>query len=199
MKLLLTLTLLTAFCVEAQEFKEGIIFDLRGPVKSATLTDDFFGMRNMTFTEDGKCQTTRMEFDENGYPLGMTLDVRSGLLNNDNDFKGPIAYKVDYDDAHRISSTYLNFPSAINPWEEIRTYSYNPEKDKNHVITGLRVETKENGALSTNDYVYSDYVYDEQGNWISRNVHETICLTDVDGKSDNATNEYVETRTVTYY
>lgn len=231
MKTFLTLILGTA-CISAyaQEFKEGLLYDVCGNVKevslqrngeAAFLATSFFD--SAKFNPDGKTERSLTVFDDNGYPISLTIDPTTldsdgnGVSTNsstDSTTSSPdhtdlcIALKFNYDKDHRLSCTSLKYNIDLSdkgiPFKKslnsFKTFQYTPNasgKPEIRSAKGVYNTDTESDAATQIDSVYSNYVYDKHGNWISRSVKETIVGTDKteEGKSW----EYEETRTITYY
>ena len=221
-KLIFLCFLLTSFGVNAQDFKEGIIYDVTGPVKDVVLTSESIYptfLDKASFGKDGKRVNSRSEFDENGYPMGWSLDS-DALSVDDNGTLGSfdlssisdlgengkrdlkISYNICYDDSHRVASTNMTYYIDIdvmdmqfsNNMTDSRSFKYIENKLGKPEISEINSKMVVNGENCTADYQYSGYVYDDHGNWVARNVVETITFPELE-----KTNKYTETRAITYF
>lgn len=213
--------------VEAQEYKEGLLYDVTGPVKELSTQIDeviprmlsMFGGK-ASFRPDGKCENSITKFDAEGYPLGFTIDddtsENSGNLemplpdlpifeligSGDNSLY--ISYNVEYDDNHTITSSALVYNIDIEAVGFKKDLIMNMSYQYKESATGAPEVSSAKAICKTDDGAanmvmnssYSDYVYDEHGNWISRNGSLSI---GEEGKSPEKTYDYVETRSISYY
>ena len=213
----------TCFCANGQEFKEGILYDVTGPVKEVVMHRDSVAPNFTTnafesaqFNIDGKTKATDLSFDEDGYPTEFIINNRANPMlgmsvsndsESDSDNQLCIYFKFNYDNDHRIASTEIKY--HINIDIEVpnltfnkgligtKTYQYAENSQGRSEISATKgtynILDSDQPFVMAHDY--SNYVYDNHGNWISRNVKEAI----MPGTEQEKTWEYTETRTITYY
>ena len=166
-KALLLLALLAApFAMQAQtKFHDVELNEATGPVKS--ISTSFMGRPQVTtFTEDGKMQREGMSdavYDENGYMQSIQVEMQGQKMK--------ITYKWENDKVKSQSMEMMGQPMTI-------TYSYNEK--------GARAADSMNMGGQEMSNPYTDYKYDDHGNWISR-------------KTSMMGQEMEQTRTITYY
>ncbi len=184
------------------KFKEGLIYDVKGPVASVRLHTDAPGyFNNALFDTDGKTIGSVMKFDKNGYPIGWIIDKDNSTYEQEKTFG---LFEVTYDDNYRIASLKMKceikgatFTLANGSVTENKYFHYRDNSDNTSEITEMKMIYTINGTAHDINFSYTNYVYDNHGNWISRNVVETIEPLNNSEKSE--TREYVETRTISYY
>jgi len=154
------------FAMQAQKYHDALAFDAKGPVKSITVS--MMGNSQTTnFTQEGKLESSEqlsdIVYDDNGYikkakmnMMGQSIDV-TFLWENDV-LKGQTMSVMGQE------------------MKSIRNY------DSNGMVTS---DTVDMGG-QTMETPYSDYKFDEKGNWISR-------------KASMMGNEMEFTRTIVYY
>jgi hypothetical protein len=100
-------------------------------------------------------------------------------------------YGADYDDAHVY--TFLVHDTYLLPSSMVETYKN--ASSSSVTTTNYAYNTQMDILSQTSDtysHEYADYVYDEQGNWVSRNYRYK--------NSQEAWSDYTtETRTITYW
>ncbi len=137
----------------------------KGPVKS--ISTSMMGMtRTVEFTEDGQMKSSEISnvvYDENGFLQSATVSMQGQSTD----------VKYTWEDG-RVKSQTINMMG-----QEIKTIS---NYDENGVVTS---ETIDMGG-QTMESPYTDYEFDDHGNWISR-------------KASMMGQEMVTTRTITYY
>lgn len=207
-------------CADAQEFKEGILYDVSDPVKEVVMHRDSVAPNFITdafesaqFNTEGKTKTTFLSFDEDRYPIKLIINGADNpmLMSMSNDSASDnqlnVYLKFNYDKGHRISSTEIKY--NINIDREVpnlsfdksligtKTYLYAENSQKKSEISGTKgtYNIPDSDQPLVWEYDYSNYVYDDHGNWISRNVTEAI----MPSSEERKTWEYTETRTITYY
>lgn len=201
----------------AQDYKEGIIYDVRGPVKKViTLHNNkpySHFLDAASFDTDGKTTGSITVFDNDGYPLGWSV-VSDSLANknkvnsvdegNSNTHSFNISYKVSYDDNHRIASTMMEsdvkgakYEYANGVTAENRTFQYQNNQFGMPEIREMEMLSKIDGCEYYSISTYSNYEYDDHKNWVKRKVIENAHP--VDAPQDIKTDEYVEKRAIYYY
>lgn len=184
--LILILFAAISVSLSAQEYKEGLFYDLTGPVKEVQVnTESDFAVKKVVFLEDGRCTLSIMTFKEDGMPFGWSV-------NNDGSI---FSCSIDYDDQNRISST-TTIDTMADPYQETRFYTYS-EDGTNNIISDMTVLFTTANTNTATNFEYSDYKFDKYGNWISREVNQTVYP--MDAPTDFKTSNYVETREITYY
>ena len=137
----------------------------KGPVKS--ISTSMMGMtRTVELTEDGQMKSSEISnvvYDENGFLQSATVSMQGQSTD----------VKYTWEDG-RVKSQTINMMG-----QEIKTIS---NYDENGVVTS---ETIDMGG-QTMESPYTDYEFDDHGNWISR-------------KASMMGQEMVTTRTITYY
>ena len=137
----------------------------KGPVKS--ISTSMMGMtRTVEFTEDGQMKSSEISnvvYDENGFLQSATVSMQAQSRD----------VNYTWEDG-RVKSQAINMMG-----QEIKTIS---NYDENGVVTS---ETIDMGG-QTMESPYTDYEFDDHGNWISR-------------KASMMGQEMVTTRTITYY
>ena len=154
------------FAMQAQtKFHDVEANGAKGPVKS--ISTSMMGMtRTIEFTEDGQMKSSEISnvvYDENGYLQSATMSMQGQSTD----------VKYTWEDG-RVKSQTINMMG-----QDIKTTS---NYDENGVVVS---ETIDMGGQKI-DSPYTDYKFDDRGNWISR-------------KSSMMGQEMVTTRTITYY
>lgn len=168
-----------------------------------------------SFSENGKNENWFTVFDDDGYPLGIYIDDNagndsvqqrscagsSGLANLSIEGKGLlISYKVDYDDSHKITSSKLEYSIDVGSGDDFRIKTSMTADTSFEYVTnrfGVPEVSKSKSVCKIKDSIleieciYSNYVYDERGNWISRDVLENVAGADA--------TEYTESREIEYF
>lgn len=179
--ILLDATSLNAF---AREYKESMIYGLIGPVMEMSMKTEnkvVFDMEEITFGTEGKSSDAAVTFNEEGFPV--TFD------NNGTEMA------VIYDEKHRIFA--INESNPQNDSSKSYVFEY-AESDHPDTEVMMMVEICEgNGGQSITVYAYTDYEFDDYGNWISRNV--TRASSTVEKKNIEDIARYSEERTISYY
>ena len=155
------------FALQAQtKFHDLEVNDAKGPVKSITTT--MMGMsRTIEFTEEGKMvassEISNLVYDEDGYLKSATMS----MMGQSTDVK----YKWENGRLKSLTFSMMGQEGSASP-----------NYDENGVVES---ETIDMGGQKI-DSPYTDYKFDDRGNWISR-------------KSSMMGQEMVTTRTITYY
>lgn len=168
----------------AQEFHAAALWDAFGPVKELKYKtkDPMVQTKKMKFTQDGKLSGSIMVYADNGYPFGMDMNM----------FGKFVSISFRYKDG---LPSNINYSSNVGGWGCFTvTFNYD---DKTMVSETVKAtDRKSNELLKEYNYNFSNYIKDENGNWISRDV--TLDINDVKkGKTEQM--NYVETREIKYY
>ena len=163
--MMIAMLAMTAAMQAQTKFHDVEANEAKGPVK--TMSMDMMGMtRTIEFTEDGKMKSNDISdavYDENGY-------IQSAKINAQGQ---TVEMKFIWENG-RLKGQSVNVRG--NDIKTIHNY------DDNGVITS---ETIDFGG-QTMDSPYSEYKFDDHGNWISR-------------KTSMMGQEMITTRTFTYY
>lgn len=174
----------------AQEFKEGLLYDLTGNVKEMKLsTKSSFLKKHVKFRDNGKCKKSITFFDDENYPLGYDMSM--------NTMKFAMSQKVKYDDRKRIASV-TQFTSYDGGITQTTTNYYSNEAAPLQIGRSVYTYANKDSEWSA-DCEYTDYIYDDNGNWISRQVKQTTTQTNKKGEKGEEVSEYTETRTIKYF
>ncbi|MEZ3518898.1 MAG: hypothetical protein K1V75_03035 [Muribaculaceae bacterium] len=182
-RLLIILSLLLAGMGmgRAQEFKEGLLYDLQGNVKEMKLsTKNSFLKKHVKFRDNGKLKKSITFFDDDNYPLGfdMSMNVMSFAMSQ----------KVEYDSCRRITSV-TDKNSYDGGITTTTSNYYGNEAAPSEITRSVFASISKDGEV-TADCEYSGYVYDDHGNWISRQVKHTATRTDKKGVTEEGIAEY---------
>lgn len=175
---------------EKMTFHAPILFDLKGPVKEYTLETSnqlTFFPKTMEFLENGKIEMFPLVYNDKGYPTGCDME-----LNGTTVFKLDAEYTAD----NLLSELAIEIYSFA-PMKAKMFYTYS---DGKLISTRICPEVKilEGSDVDGITLKYSDEVYDQYGNWISRKVSANA--PEEEGESSDQEIElYTETRTITYY
>ncbi|MCR4603849.1 MAG: hypothetical protein K5683_10035 [Prevotella sp.] len=156
-----------AFAAQAQtKFHDAELNEANGPVKS--ISQSMMGREILiTFSEDGKMQREGMSnpvYDEQGYMQQVTMTMMQGQ-------ETVVKYKWENG---KIASQTMNMMGQ----DMVMKYTYN---DKGAIASQSMDMGGQEMAIP-----YTDYKYDDHGNWISR-------------KSSMMGQEMEQTRTIVYY
>lgn len=166
---------------QAQKYKSGILWDLKGPVKEVK-TDSPFPMaeKKMKFSEEGHIKNRRMSYDEACRPVGYSLE----------DGDAYIRVKVTYTPDGRIDR--ITHVGNNGEGETATVFTFDNDGRKTDSVNML---SQAADGTMTMDLDFSNYIYDTRGNWISR----TVNLTRHAAGADPQTAQFVETRQIKYY
>lgn len=173
--------------------------ELHGHVaKCEWLYGDGAQQTTLSYNYDGKLISTECEGESYTY----TRDKNGQIINEIKTTYslGNIVYKYKWKDnkisvKQSVSTTYPDYPIGISDY-----YFYNSDNL-------LAYETSDDssfeggGQIRNFKTVYSDYKFDEMGNWISRKAKTTYQMLDSDGDEtwENHTGKTTEFRVITYY
>lgn len=187
MRILVILAMLTVYAVgSCQEFKEGILYDVFGNVKEIKLeTRNSYLKKHVKFQRDGRCKISAMLFDDKGYPLGFSMYYG----------KHGAGQQLIYNSMNRVDSIIINTSNGGGT-ERVEKYEYS--SDSNHPTHIVRAVFSSISKKESNKSVcdYSNYEYDDHGNWISRDVVQTNYS---DDDVEKNIEEYSEKRKIQYY
>jgi hypothetical protein len=166
--ILMTMGLMMSAGVMAQGFisryHDVELNEAQGNVKSITLRDLAGKVKRIEFTEEGQEKNLKDPvYDSNGYLQSHKRNMFG--------FTFVANYTWEYDRVTKISGNVMNMPAEIE-------YVYDAAGELTSNIVNLQGHRTEG--------MYSDYEYDERGNWTKRNYS-------LAGK------EFTETRTIEYY
>ncbi len=144
--ILMLVLFIVPFALHAQtKFHDVEVNDAKGPVKSITVSA-MGQTQKHSFTQDGKDENLKNAvYDENGYLQSAEVEVQGMSMK--------ISYK--WENGKIISQT-VNGMGQDMPM----TYTYNEK--------GEIVKQTMNMMGQEMVFEFSDYKYDDQGNWISR-------------------------------
>ena len=135
------------FAMQAQKFHDVEANDAKGAVKS--ITTSMMGQEmKTTFSEDGKMTSgnlTEAVYDENGYIKSAKMDMRGQSTE----------VKFTWENGRLKTQTMSMMGNEI-----IQTYNYDEE---GHVKS-----TSVNFGGQAMEQPFTEYKFDEKGNWISR-------------------------------
>lgn len=171
--------------------------ELHGHVaKCEWLYGDGAQQTTLSYNYDGKLISTECEGESYTY----TRDKNGQIINEiETTYSlGNIVYKYKWKDnkisvKQSVSTTYLDCPIGISHY-----YFYNSDNL-------LAYETCDDSDSEGFEFrnlktVYSDYKFDEMGNWISRKAKTTYQMSrDGDETWENHTGKTTEVRVITYY
>ena len=167
-KIMMMIALLAIpFAMQAQtKYHDLEVNDAKGPVKSITTT--MMGMsRTIEFTEEGKMvassEISNLVYDEDGYLKSATMS----MMGQSSDLK----YKWENGRLKSLTFTMMGQENTASP---------------NYDEKGLVVSETIHMGGQKMESPYTDYKFDDRGNWISR-------------KTSMMGQEMVTTRTITYY
>lgn len=135
------------FAMQAQKFHDVEANDAKGAVKS--ITTSMMGQEmKTTFSEDGKMTSGNLSdavYDENGYIKSAKMDMRGQSTE----------VKFTWENGRLKTQTMSMMGNEI-----VQTYNYD---DQGHVKS-----TSMNFGGQAMEQPFTDYKFDEKGNWISR-------------------------------
>jgi hypothetical protein len=135
------------FAMQAQKFHDVEANDAKGAVKS--ITTSMMGQEmKTTFSEDGKMTSGNLSdavYDENGYIKSAKMDMRGQSTE----------VKFTWENGRLKTQTMSMMGNEI-----VQTYNYD---DQGHVKS-----TSMNFGGQAMEQPFTDYKFDDKGNWISR-------------------------------
>lgn len=179
----------TTSIVNSQEYKEWLIYDLNGSVQEVKVsTQNPYIRKHVKFQKNGKCKKSVTFFNDKGYPQGWSAYSGS---------KG-VEQTISYDTNNRISSIVTNSSIPLSgEYSNTATYIY---EEQAPILTQIKkIVYLVNKDTKTNEVTceYSGYIYDDYGNWIHREVTQTI--NPLDSTEIKKTSTYSEDRTIKYF
>lgn len=172
-------------------FKSEVLFDVTGPVKEIVITPDFFDTYNspVKFKKDGRLKNGQLPwfYDEAGYPVSFSM----GSENNG----GVTSDSIIYNSA--MKPLFFSYHFTMAGYNRVREYTYTYGQDGRVAeMKAVNRYTGVKGSVTVN-YKYSDYVDDENGNWVSRKVEMNAAGSEETPRIQSAV--YYETRSIKYY
>ena len=167
-----------AYC---QDFKASKLFDAYGNIKQIKYKtqDPLLDFKNVKFDKDGKLKNSMIFYDEAGFPKGIDLNF------------GPLSFNITFlFDKYNLTNVKL-IRTKPNPVELDIKYEF-----LNGVMTTESAVSSEKKDTTNYQYSFSDYIKDDKGNWISRNVN--LIITNPSGTKEK-TKTYTETREIKYW
>ena len=135
------------FAMQAQTYHDVEANDAKGPVKSIT-TSMMGQSQTVTFTQDGKQEgLNKATYDDNGYLLSAEQESQMGSVK--------VTYKWENG---KIKSQTMDMMGQQMPMN----YVYNEK--------GELIKQSMSSPMGDMTIEYTNYKYDDRGNWISRNV-----------------------------
>ncbi|MDE6234401.1 MAG: hypothetical protein K2M56_01460 [Muribaculaceae bacterium] len=171
--------------LEEYNYQGGILSEVTGPVQSVKFKGSpMRNLLNTKFLKNGKIKNRLMSYDKEGRPIGF------GMNNGDT----YVYMEIFYSPEGKLESIVTRSKLKSKVEEDIQTKTYKYEGDM--LIQTIDEMTSSEGEENPvgKIYTYSDYKYDEAGNWISRKTMVRN-LSSPDGTSE----EYTESRTIKYY
>ncbi len=181
-KILTFLSLATiALAAYAQDYKYAAVYEAVGPVKEIK-TDSQFALiqKKVKIDKKGMGGLPVMLYDDSGYPLGFEMNMMGKQ----------IFQKFFWNDQNRLDSVAVRL-ALLRDYKLIS--AKNVYSDGNVITQEIDIETKDGGIKYIR--LFSDYIFDDKGNWISRKVRQTAITKDCDKTEE----EFNETRTLKYY
>ena len=165
----------------AQDFKYAAIYDASGPVKEIK-TDSKMPLvqKKVKIKENGMGGLSNMMYDNDGLPVGWEMNMM-GKQN---------FQKFFWNEDSRLDSIAVKIDVIGN--SELITVK-NTYSGRDMISQVIEVKSKEESSKFI--MLFSDYKFDDNGNWISRKVTQTEAK-NAGGKSEQ---EFTETRTIKYY
>ncbi len=168
----------------AQDYRGGLLYDIKGPVKEFKLKTQFKAcQKKVKFTRDGMVKNNMFAYDNEGLPTGMSINFGNKYS----------VLSIQWEEGPKVSEITLN----ENFYRPV-VVTYTPEYSEDGLLKSYRwdrTETTKEGDVK--EWVLMEYsapVYDEHGNWIRRHVSASG---EVDGKY--GTSEFDEERVIRYY
>ncbi|MCM1290328.1 MAG: hypothetical protein NC201_02390 [Prevotella sp.] len=162
----------------AQEYKAGVLYNVKGPVKQIKMkSKDKLSQKfgSTKFTETGKFKRDILTYDDKGYPLKSEMQT------------GPLSMSVSIEYAENQHPSEIKINSSFSDKPVTIVYEYDGDR------VAVRKFIRDDVTIT---FIYSDEQYDNYGNWISRNVVKSKESSDTDKNSESS---YVETREIKYY
>ncbi|MDE6341391.1 MAG: hypothetical protein K2K93_03655 [Muribaculaceae bacterium] len=169
------------FLANAQEFHYAALYEAAGPVKQIKyLSKPSYGNRNVKIKKDGRGGLAMMSYDDAGYPVGFQLDM----------FGKENYQKFYWNTRHQLDSVAYRF-SGIGERNSMNCKIEYAKDAMDKVV----MTVDDNGCKKIVDLTFSNYVFDDRGNWISRMVDRIV----MEGDKDAVKDSYEERREIKYY
>lgn len=183
-KLIFCFFLLMPLLVLGQEFKGAALWDAQGEIKELKYTTEnpIMKPKKIKFDKNGKLAKAMIVYSEKGYPEGM--DMNFGPM------KTTMKFEFNQDNLlQKVNvETNIGMTGCLTSW-----FEYDKIIMTSQVIEG---RTEEGDATKKFEFSFSEYLYDDNGNWISRSVK--MKMTDFK-KNKTEEKTYTETRAITYW
>ena len=166
----------------AQTYNGPSLYDASGKVKSIKITPSpIFSSDKIEFMEDGHIKDSTLTFDWDGKAIGKNLNI----------YKMRQSVNLEYDNNNRLIKAIVDSSYGL-PGGYEATLNYEGDHPDRITIT----ETKGKNPYQYS-YIYSNYSFDSNGNWISREVD----LSTIEMKSNSMKKKehFTETRNILYY
>ena len=165
----------------SQDFHYAAVFDAVGQVKEIkTDSGNPIVRKKVKINKNGKSGMPVMMYDEAGFPIGFEMNML-----------GKQTYqKFFWDKNKRLDSVAIKLDMIGN--SELITVKNNYT---GNTVESQILEVKMKDCNKRYVRVFSDYSNDEEGNWISRNVRQTL----IENDCLEIEEEFTETRTIKYY
>lgn len=185
--------LISVLGISAQYHGESLYF-LSGDVKEVVVKTDNTLLKRFSkvkFLPDGKVDSKFLTYDSNGYPYGFDFTSK-------NDWT---MVRINYDSGNRPEC--VEWTDGSDTKRSVISVEYRYEANSSVpsecIIHWGEENLKENTFWQRNFTCrYSDYVFDDYGNWISRKVNQIATERDSKKRDSTAESEYVETRKIKY-
>ena len=166
----------------SQQYHATGLYDTHGDVKQIkTSSENRFFKEKTKFDKEGRVSNMPMIFyNDAGYPIGFELSL----------FGKRSVEKYYWDSENRLDSIYKQVPAIGKPYEMTIKNSYVDGRVQNQLM-----RTSQGDDWTIYDRRFSEYEYDDRGNWIRRQVEE--CITN--SYDDSCVKKYSETREIKYY
>lgn len=170
-----------SMCCMSQEYKAPELWDCYGKIKEIKYDskDPVLLKKKLKFDKNGKLNNSMMFYNSNGYPEG--IDLNMGIVSfiaNFKFFNG------------NIVKAYVQRDKP-NPFNFEAEYIFSDNRMESEKVIFDKGETSK--ELS---YRFSDYKYDDKGNWTSRFV--SLKSKDINLNTEEYVT-YEETRKIKYY
>lgn len=166
----------------AQTFNGPSLYDVSGKVKSIKVSPSpLFAFDKVEFMKDGHIIDSSLTFDWDGKAIGKDINV----------YKMHQAVNLEYDDSDRLINAVVDSSAGLPGGYKV---SMNYEGD--HPLKMIITETKGKNPCQYT-YLYSNYSFDDNGNWITRDVD--LSIVEVKSNTVKKNENFTETRQILYY
>lgn len=173
----------TGLSAGAREYRASNLYEARGPVKEIKLKskNDFSKSRSkVSFLENGMQTWDQTYYDSMGLPRGIIVNMGNRILTD---------VKISYSEEGNPLVIIYHDKAGDAP---SMTVEYNWEGDR---LASMKVTERKAKGDKITLCEYSQEMTDANGNWISRLVHQTV----TEGALSPKTEDFTESRTITYY